>query len=229
MNYEEEKEGLLDINVSSLSSALPQNQELDIKALYEKAQTDLPQANSAERAFRAAQLNWYISKGNLFPSFSAYGDISTYYYHTQDASYTYQFRNNMGKSFGFQVNIPIFGGLYRHSNVARAKYQMKDAEFAYRETLQDVYKEIELAVLDLKAASQEFDMAIKKENFSELSYEANKKKYEQGLVTIIDLNTSDNNLRQAKHDVLKAKLTYGIKKRMIDFYQGSPLQTKIQH
>ena len=77
MNYEEEKEGLLDINVSSLSSALPQNQELDIKALYEKAQTDLPQANSAERAFRAAQLNWYISKGNLFPSFSAYGDIST--------------------------------------------------------------------------------------------------------------------------------------------------------
>ena len=229
MNYEEEKEGLLDINVSSLSSALPQNQELDIKALYEKAQTALPQANSAERAFRAAQLNWYISKGNLFPSFSAYGDISTYYYHTQDASYTYQFRNNMGKSFGFQVNIPIFGGLYRHSNVARAKYQMKDAEFAYRETLQDVYKEIELAVLDLKAASQEFDMAIKKENFSELSYEANKKKYEQGLVTIIDLNTSDNNLRQAKHDVLKAKLTYGIKKRMIDFYQGSPLQTKIQH
>lgn len=83
--------------------------------------------------------------------------------------------------------------------------------------------------MDLKAASQEFDMAIKKENFSELSYEANKKKYEQGLVTIIDLNTSDNNLRQAKHDVLKAKLTYGIKKRMIDFYQGSPLQTKIQH
>lgn len=162
MNYEEEKEGLLDINVSSLSSALPQNQELDIKALYEKAQTDLPQANSAERAFRAAQLNWYITKGNLFPSFSAYGDISTYYYHTQDASYTYQFRNNMGKSFGFQVNIPIFGGLYRHSNVARAKYQMKDAEFAYRETLQDVYKEIELAVLDLKAASQEFDMAIKR-------------------------------------------------------------------
>lgn len=229
MNYEEEKEGLLDINVGSLSSALPQNQELDVKALYEKAQTDLPQASSAEYALRAARLNWYITKGNLFPSFSAYGDISTYYYHTQDDSYTYQFRNNMGKSFGFQVNIPIFGGLYRHSNVARAKYQMKDAEFAYRETLQDVYKEIELAVLDLKAASQEFDMAIKKENFSELSYEANKKKYEQGLVTIIDLNTSDNNLRQAKHDVLKAKLTYGIKKRMIDFYQGSPLQTKIQH
>lgn len=51
MNYEEEKEGLLDINVSSLSSALPQNQELDIKALYEKAQTDLPQANSAGTGF----------------------------------------------------------------------------------------------------------------------------------------------------------------------------------
>lgn len=227
MNYKEE--GELEIEASSLSSVLPQNQSVNVGELYSKAQTDLPQVSAAEYAFRAAQLNWYVTKGNLFPSFSAYGELYTNYYNTQDNSFSYQFRNNLGKGFGFRVNIPIFGGLYRHSNVTRARYQMQDAELAYQQTLQDVYKEIELAVLDLKAASQEYEMAIKKENFSQLSYDANQKKYEQGLVTIIDLNTSDNNLRQSKHDVLKARLTYGIKKKMVDFYQGNPLQTKIQY
>lgn len=228
MNYKEE--GELEIEAGSLSSALPQHhQEVSINELYGKAQSDLPQVSAAEYAFRAAQLNWYVTKGNLFPSFSAYGELYTNYYNTQDNSFSYQFRNNLGKGFGFRVSIPIFGGLYRQSNVARARYQMQDAELAYQQTLQDVYKEIELAVLDLKAASQEYDMAIKKENFSQLSYNANQKKYEQGLVTVIDLNTSDNNLRQAKHDVLKAKLTYGIKKKIVDFYQGTPLQTKIQY
>ena len=106
---------------------------------------------------------------------------------------------------------------------------MKDAEFAYQQTLQNTYKEIELAVLDLQAAAQEYNMAIKKLNFNDLSYQANRKKYEQGLVTIMDVNTSDNNLRQAKLDLLKAKLTYGIQKRMVDFYKGTPLQTKIKH
>ena len=227
MNYNPDEE--MDIEVSSLSSNIPETHYLSIAEIYGTAKEDLPEVSAAEYAFRAARLNWYITKGQLFPSFGASGTLNTYYYDSQENSFHSQIKNNLGKSFGFSVSIPIFGGLSRHSTVSRSKYQMQDAEFAYQETLQSVYKEIELAVLDLKAAAQEYDMAIKKQNFSQLSYEANQKKYEQGLVTIIDLNTSDNNLRQAKLDVLKAKLTYGIKKRMVDFYRGAPLQAKIKY
>ena len=227
MNYQSDEE--FDIEVSSLSNSLPENETIHTEQIFNQAINQLPEINSAQFAVRAAQLNWYINKGNLLPTFSMSGSFNTYYYDTQDNSFSKQFKDNVGKSFGFSVNIPIFGGLYRHSNVARAKYQMKDAEFAYQQTLQNTYKEIELAVLDLQAAAQEYNMAIKKLNFNDLSYQANRKKYEQGLVTIMDVNTSDNNLRQAKLDLLKAKLTYGIKKRMVDFYKGTPLQTKIKH
>lgn len=226
MNYNPDDE--LEIEANSLSNMLPERQEVNIDQLYEQAKNDLPEVSAAEYAYRAARLNWYTVKGKLLPYISANGDISTYYYNTIDNSFSSQFHNNMSKSFSFSLNIPIFGGLYRQSNTSRAKNQMLDAQLAYDETLQNTYKEIQLAVLDLKAAAQEYDMAIKKENFSQMSYDANQKKYQQGLITIIDLNTSDNNLRQAKHDVLKARLTYGIKKRMVDFYQGMPLQTKIK-
>lgn len=227
MNYDPSEE--LEIDITSLSNSIPENQNLNINNIYEKAKEELPDVRSAEYAFRAAQLNWYAVKGKLFPSFSMSGGLNTYYYDTQDDVFHTQIKNNLGKNFGFSVNIPIFGGLFRHSNVSRAKYNMQDARYAYDEKLQNTYKEIQLAVLDLRAAAQEYEMALKKENYSLQSYEANKKKYEQGMITIIDLNTSDNSLRQARHDVLKARLTYGIKKRMIDFYMGSPLQAKIKY
>lgn len=226
MNYQADEE--LEINASTLSSILPENESINTEQLFNQAVEQLPEINSAQFAIKTARLNWYIYKGQLLPSFSMSGNLNTSYYDTQNNSFSKQFKDNLGKSFGFSVNIPIFNGLYRHSNITRAKYQMKDAEYAYQETMQNAYKEIELAVLELQAVTQEYNMAIKKLNFSELSYQANKKKYEQGLVTIMDVNTSDNNLRQAKLDLLKAKLTYGIKKKMVSFYQGTPLQTKIK-
>lgn len=227
MNYQGDEE--FEIEVTSLSSILPENESQNADQVFSQAITQLPEINSAQFAVRAARLNWYINKGNLLPSFGMSGSLNTYYYDTQENKFSKQFKDNLGKSFGFSVSIPIFGGLYRHSNITRAKYQMKDAEFAYQQTMQNTYKEVELAVLDLQAAAQEYNMAIKKLSFNELSYQANQKKYEQGLVTIMDVNTSDNNLRQAKLDLLKAKLTYGIKKRMVDFYKGTPLQAKIKH
>ncbi len=227
MNYQSDEN--FDIEVTSLSSVLPENENIHADQIFKQAMNQLPEINSAELNVRATRLNWYINKGSLLPSFSMSGSLNTYYYDTQDNSFSKQFKDNLGKSFGFSVNIPIFGGLYRHSDAARAKYRMKDAEFAYQQTIQNTYKEIELAVLELHAAAQEYNMAIKKLNFNELSYQANRKKYEQGLVTMLDVNTSDNNLRQAKLDLLKAKLTYGIKKRMVDFYKGTPLQAKIKH
>lgn len=227
MNYQSDEE--FEIEITSLSSTLPENESMQTDQIFNQAINQLPEINSAQLNVRAARLNWYINKGSLLPSFSMSGSLNTYYYDTQNNPFSKQVKDNLGKSFGFSVNIPIFGGLYRHSNVSRAKYQMKDAEFAYRQTLQNTYKEIELAVQELESAAQEYNMALKKLNFNELSYQANRKKYEQGLVTVLDVNTSDNNLRQAKLDLLKAKLTYGIKKRMVDFYKGTPLQTKIKH
>lgn len=227
MNYPDDE--ALEIDAGTLAGAIPENPQLNLNDIYQKAKDELPEVTSAQYALRAARLNWYATKGRLLPSLSMSGNINTGYYDNQSNSFSSQFRNNVGKSFSFSLNIPLFSGLYRHSNTSRAKYQMQDAELALKQTEQSAYKEIQLAVQDLQSAAQEYTMALKKQNFSELSYEANKKKYEQGLVTIIDLNTSDNNLLQARHDVLKARLTYGIKKRMVDFYKGIPLQVKIKN
>ena len=70
-------------------------------------------------------------------------------------------------------------------------------------------------------------LSRKKEEFSALAYQAGRKKYEQGLITIIEVNTTANNYLQAKYDLLKARLNYVLQKKMVDFYKGVPLQTKV--
>lgn len=225
MNYADDQE--LMIAANSLTESLPVFSDVKTEELFLKAREDLPQILAAEHDMRAAKLNFYIKKGQLLPSISMNGGISTRYNDNAADVFHTQFKDNTGKSFGFSINIPIFYGLTRQSSVSKAKYDYQTAQIRYNEMEQSVYKEVRLAVQDLKAATQEFNMALRKEDFSSQSYNANQKKYEQGLLTIIDLNTSDNNLLKAKHDVLKARLTYGIKKRMIDFYTGTPLQTKI--
>lgn len=227
MNYTEGEELFLDVN--SAVAALPSYSEVKPDEIYQKALEELPQIQAAEYDMRAAKLNMYIRMGQLFPSINLNGSINTGYYDNNDDGFHTQFKNNVGKGFGLSMSIPIFYGLSRHSNISRAKYEFQTAQIRYKEMEQSVYKEIQLALQDLRSVSQEFSMAIKKENFSRMSYTANQKKYEQGLVTIIDLNTSDNNLQKSKNDVLKARLTYAIKKKMVDFYTGIPLQSKVKN
>lgn len=226
MNYSADEDFTID--ALSLSLILPSTSKLSAEEIYNNAKETLPEVQAAEQAVRVAQLNRYIYIGNIFPSISIDGSISTVYADSRDEGFSSQFKNNVGKGFSLGVSIPIFSGLKRQSNISRARYEVKSAELLYKEKLQDVYLEIQQAVQDLKASSQEFTMAIRKESFYSQSFAANQKKYEQGLIDIIGLNTSNNNLLKAKHDVLKAKLTFAIKKRVVDFYTGDPLQVFIK-
>lgn len=226
MNYAPESE--LEIEASS-QDAIPVLTDPNVNEVFEKVKEELPEVIAAEYQVRAAKLDLYVKIGDLFPSINLSGNINTGYYDIGAGGFQSQFKNNTGKAFGLSMEIPIFSGLRRQANIRKANYTFQTQEIALQEKLQTVYKEVQQSIQDFKAASQEFAMAQKKVSFNSLSYMANQKKYEQGLVTIIDLNTSANNLLTAKNDLLKARLTFGIKKRMVDFYMGVPLQTEVKN
>ena len=126
------------------------------------------------------------------------------------------------------MSLPIFSGLSRHSNLRRAKNNYQNARISYRQTEQSIYTEIQKAILDLESQVQQYEIALKKEKFSELAYRAGRKKYEQGLITIIELNTTANNYLQAKYDLLRARLNYVLQKKMVDFYSRKVSVLKIR-
>lgn len=229
MNYQQEDE--LRVDVASLVEIIPVKEKEEIDTIYDRAMRELPQALISNYNVRLSQLRLYTARASLYPSFGVNGGISLGHYSSQtDKNFWDQVsdKNRIGKYIGVNMNIPIFSGLSRRSNLSRAKNNYRSAQIAHQQTEQSVYTEIQRAVLDLESQARQCEIARKKQEFSALAYNAGRKKYEQGLITIIELNTTSNNLLQAKYDLLQAGLNYVMQKRMVDFYKGVPLQTKVK-
>lgn len=229
MNYQEEPE--LEVDVTTLLNVIPAEEETDAKTIFEKAMQTLPRAIISGYNVRLYKLNLYTTRASLFPTINMSGGVSFGYFSSQSSGSFWEQvkdKNRIGKNFGVTMNIPVFYGLGRRSNVSRAKNNYQNMQIQHQQTEQSIYTEIQKAILDLGSAIQQCKLAQKKEEFSNLSYEAGKKRYEQGLGTIIDVNTTSNNLLEARYDLLRARMNYIMQKRMVEFYKGVPLQTKVQ-
>ena len=72
----------------------------------------------------------------------------------------------------------------------------------------------------MRGAAKQFISADKKVNALVLSHEANSRKYEEGLMTVIELQTSSNSLLEARAERLNQGLQYLLKERVVMYYKG---------
>ena len=134
-----------------------------------------------------------------------------------------QFDNNLNKTIGFSLNIPIFNGLAANSNVRRAKINLKQTQLGFEQTKKSMYKSIELAVTDANSAYQKFISGEKNVNAQEQSMNFNQQRYDMGLISTYDFLLAKNNYIRAKSDLLQAKFDYIFRLKVLDFYMGKPL------
>lgn len=229
MNYDLEEE--IRIDAASESRTQPTPETFEAKEVFTTALQTLPEIALAACRIQSAKLSLNTAKANLYPSLSISGSISFGNYSDhRDGSFFSQItdRNQIGKGFSIGMSIPFYSGLSRRSSLQRARYNYQSSQIQYQQTERTLYKEIQRALQDFEACIQRYHIARQREDFCTLSYNAARKRYEQGLITIIDLNTTSNSLLEAKYDVLRAKLDYIMQKKMVDFYQGVPLQGKLK-
>jgi len=63
----------------------------------------------------------------------------------------------------------------------------------------------------------------KKVKSDALAYQVTSRKYEEGLMSPIDVQTSAATLLQSRADLLQKKLMYQMKCKLVDYYKGKPL------
>jgi outer membrane protein len=73
---------------------------------------------------------------------------------------------------------------------------------------------------ELSASWKEFQQAEKQMAADTLAFQAAQKKYDQGMINVVEFYTTKNRLATTAGQVLRSKLTLEIKKRIIDFYSG---------
>lgn len=226
MNYPLDEPLSADGSVLANGNYLPVNES--VADIYETARTANPTALQAEFDLIARKKEYRIQKGKLFPTLSAYGGVGSRYAkdmksNDPQAAYNTQFRNNLGQYVGISVSIPLFNRLSTITGIRKARNSVRIAEESKTEILRQLQTAVEKALLDREGYAKETIRMEKKAVSDEFSYQVILRKYEEGLMSPLDVQTSANTLMESKANLLQRKLMYLLKCKEVDYYKGVPL------
>ena len=224
MNYPqgEKLEIVTNIDLDALPSAVSE------QALVDYALANNPKIAASRHFTEQQRLNLARAKSAYSPSLYLYGGYNTSYYIDFEnkaayASFAQQFRNNRGGYVQVGLSIPIFNGLSARSSKRRAANAYRSAQLEQMAVERAVESEVAQTWQEMQGFGKQYIQGQKKVSAAELAYDGAERKFENGLISALDLQTAANTLLQAKSDKLRARLQYIVKSRMVDYYNGKPL------
>ncbi len=135
-----------------------------------------------------------------------------------------QLKDNLYKSLSLQLTIPIFSGLQNRTAVQRAAVSKELALISKKETENTLRQAIETAYNDALAAGKTYVASQKQVNAREEAYRMNQQRFEAGALSLVEFQISENDLYQSKTEFTRAKYNFIFKKKVLDFYQGKPIE-----
>lgn len=206
--------------------AIPAPETSEVTEVVDVAMATLPDTRMSMMDVRIAKLDFSTAKARLFPTLSASAGVGTNFYKNlkQEATpFSKQFKDNISKSLSASLSIPLFSGWSRQTNIVRRRNDLRSSEQTHIETQRKVAIEVEQAVLDLNGAYSERLQAEKQVHARLLAYRVAQRKYQEGLLSALDLQTTSNQLLEARATLLSAELTWQAKRKLVDYYKGIPL------
>lgn len=195
-----------------------------VSDIYAKTLSFHPKVLTSEYSLKSCELSYNVSKGKRYPKLNLEGGFSTGFSRYMNGSeyqlFNEQLKNKQGYYVGFSLSIPIFNGLYYSSNTKNSKQSLIIAQNEYNESLNNIYSEITQAVADMNGQADEYLKAQKQVEAMKLAHNANIKKYEEGLLNMLELNTSSNRLLLAEIDEINSKYMFLLKYKLVMYYKG---------
>ncbi|MEQ8712890.1 MAG: TolC family protein [Cyclobacteriaceae bacterium] len=137
-----------------------------------------------------------------------------------------QFSDNFSQSLSLNLSIPVFNRWQTEAGVQRSKINQQRAQITAQETRNQLRQNIETAYNDALAASKSYNASTKQVEALEESFRVTQNQYNLGAVNFTEFQVANNNLVQAKSDLIRAKYQYLFRLKILDFYQGKPLTIK---
>jgi len=135
-----------------------------------------------------------------------------------------QLSDNFGQFVSLNLSIPIFNNYQANANVQRAKITRERAIVQAQQARQALRQTIETASTDALSAAKSYVSSFKRVEAQEESFRATKQRYENGAANYTEYQVAENNLFQSKSDLLRAKYSFIFRLKILDFYQGKPIE-----
>ena len=184
----------------------------------------------ARHHMQASKHEWHQARASRFPSLSLSAGLNTTYYKTLHsetaASFSNQFKNNMGEYVGATLSIPLFNRLQTVTNIRKAKNNYQIACEAYEQKQLELEKLSQEAWLDWQGYLKQTVQMEKKVEADSLAYQLTRRQFEEGLSTAIDLHTIGSQLLKSKATLLQCQLMAIVKEQLVRYYKGEQIWTE---
>jgi outer membrane protein len=171
-----------------------------------------------------------IAKGYRYPSLTLganyynlfnnkYSDI-----YGEKITFKDQLKNNGRSGVGLSLNIPIFNRNQVKIGISNASLQISDYEYRLQTARNTLRKDIEQAYTNALASFNRYISTKKAVSSMEEAFRYTEEKFNVGMVNSVDYNLSKNNLTAAQSNLLQAKYEYIFRTKILDFYNGIPIE-----
>jgi outer membrane protein len=213
-----------DIETPDLPEIQAQASIVGATGVFAKAVESRPEIKSADYQLRSAETQLKIAKGALYPTLSAFGGIGDRYSSSYDASFLDQLKGNSGENLGLSLDIPIFSKFQNRTNIENSKLQILNRKLELESAKKNLRKEIEQAYTNALAALKRYNANQVAVKSMQESFRYIEEKYSVGRVNSVEYNDAKSKLAIAQSDLIQAKYDFIFRSKILDFYNGIPIQ-----
>lgn len=205
-------------------------EHVDAEQVFASFQYLSPVLRNAESQAQSARLGVRIRRGYLMPSISLSGGIYTSYYRNLSFSgsatpFGSQLRNNRGEYFGVTLSLPFLSVGNWHA-LKQAKNNWHTTLIDLEDSRRRVHDDVLKAVMDAEGYGRELVQMQRKQESDSLAYHATSRRFEEGMLSTFDLQTSARTLLESRVRTLQMQMLLVMKRRLVEYYQGQPLVRK---
>ncbi len=206
----------LDLSIARLKNVIgfPAEQELvpsgDLQQMVDIAnEADLsrevilqarPEYLLAEKGIELNELNVQVNKSQYFPKLTGMGSY-------QQAYQGNDFKNGFWAPtalVGLSLNVPIFDGLYKQSQVERARIDLEQAQNQRIDLARNIRLEVESARTSYLNAREVVENQQGNMELAERIYDTSQEKYREGVGSSVELTQAEQGLFQAQSNYIQA-------------------------
>ena len=192
--------------------------------IYNAALLNKPAIQAAQYRLEGSKHSIRIAQSGYYPQLSLSGSLGTSYYSTINRNFSQQMNDNFNKYVGISLSVPLFNRLATRNQVRAARLQRENYALQLDEAKKTLYKEIQQAWYNATASQAKYASSHAAMLASAESFQLMARKYEGGKANAVEYNEAKQNLMKAQSDELQAKYEYLFRTKILDFYQGIPLE-----
>jgi len=211
------------------------NDNRDHEALYEIAKAnrgDIQRAISNEKAF---QYNMNASRSNMMPTLSAFFNYGSSYNFIHDVPdsiiakdpsinrpFSKQFgTDNIYKSYGLQLTIPIFSGLQNKTTYVQQRTAYKNSQLTKSNVEIQAKTDVLRTHRNFQVQKKTFVVSQSQLKAAEQAYQLETERYNLGVTNFVDYVRANQAFVQAQTDLAQAEYRLLFQKVLVEYATGT--------